>query len=208
MITENIQGKTVNYEFVTRYIPDVMNAMYNEQAAEPLSLFEIRDAFRVKQMQSKAWLLSQVRDLSKDKRILVIGSWIGFTSWCLYKLGFKYITEVDPDARLEQFAKHLNRHNADYRHITDDVNNLDLSQFDTIINTSCEHILDNSWFDKIPAGARVYLHSNNLEGYDHVNTCTDVGDMSKKYPLNFEFQGTLDFQDWKRFMLIGTKQLA
>ena len=71
MITENIQGKTVNYEFVTRYIPDVMNAMYNEQAAEPLSLFEIRDAFRVKQMQSKAWLLSQVRDLSKDKRILV-----------------------------------------------------------------------------------------------------------------------------------------
>lgn len=206
MIIEELNGKEISYDFVTKYIPDVMNAMYNETAAAPLSLNEIRDAFRIKQMQSKAWLLSKIKDMPKHRRVLVIGSWLGFTSLCLFKLGFKNITEVDPDSRLGEFANHLNRFNKEFKHITDDVNNLDLTNYDLIINTSCEHILDNTWFTRIASGTTVCLHSNNLEGYDHVNICQSMIEMSEKYPLELNYMGSLDFQDWKRFMLIGVKR--
>jgi len=205
MTNENLLGADIDYSFVTRYIPEVMNAMYNEQAAETLTLIEIRDAFRVKQMQSKGWLMSKIKDIDKSKKVLVIGSWLGFTSLCLYKLGFTHITEIDIDPRLEDFANHLNRFNKNFRHITNDINNIDISKYDLIINTSCEHILDNTWFNNIDKDATVVLHSNNLEGYDHINTCQTVEEMAEKYPMTLKYAGSLDFKDWKRFMLIGVK---
>lgn len=195
----------VNYNFVASLIPDVMNALYNEPASKDITLEEIRDAFRIKQMQSKAWLLNQIQDrhINKESKILVIGSWLGFTSWCLHKLGFKNITEIDVDSRLEDFAKHLNRFNKNFSHITDDVNNIDTSKFDVVINTSCEHIDNDRWFLSLDSKSLVFLHSNNLPGYDHTNTCIDLEEMIKKYPLDLKYSGYLDFKDWKRFMLVG-----
>jgi len=195
----------VDYTFVASLIPDVMNALYNEDAAKDITLTEIRDAFRIKQMQSKAWLMNQIQsqNLDKNSRILVIGSWLGFTSWCLFKLGFKNITEIDVDSRLEKFAKHLNRFNKSFVHLSDDVNNIDTSNFDVVINTSCEHIDDNRWFLSIDKKSLVFLHSNNLPGYDHTNNCVDVEDMIKKYPLHLKYSGSLNFNDWQRFMLVG-----
>jgi hypothetical protein len=200
-----INPKDIDYTFVASLIPDVMNALYNEDAAKDISLNEIRDAFRIKQMQSKAWLINQIQQqgINKDCKILVIGSWLGFTSWCLYKLGFKNITEIDPDIRLENFAKHLNRFNKHFTHLTDDVNNIDTSKFDVVINTSCEHIDNNKWFLSLNNQSLVFLHSNNLPGYDHTNNCVDVDDMIKKYPLTLKYSGSLNFNDWQRFMLVG-----
>jgi hypothetical protein len=205
MINENLKGSEIDYSFVANHIPQVMNAMYNEDVAKPLTLFEIRDAFRVKQMQSKAWLVSKLTHIDKSKKVLVVGSWLGFTSLCLNKLGFSEITEIDVDPRLEDFSKHLNRFNKKFKHITDDINNIDISEYELIINTSCEHILENSWFDKIAKDTIIVLHSNNLPGYDHVNTCESIGEMIEKYPMQLQYSGSLDFTDWKRFMLIGTK---
>lgn len=200
-----INPNKIDYTSAASLIPDVMNALYNESAATDISLEEIRDAFRVKQMQSKGWLLDQIQKnvVNKESKILIIGSWLGFTSWCLYKLGYKNITEVDVDSRLENFARHLNRFNKNFNHISNDVNNIDTSKYDVIINTSCEHIDDNTWFSNIKSNTLVFLHSNNLPGYDHTNNCTDLPDMIKKYPLNLKYSGSLNFNDWQRFMLVG-----
>lgn len=200
-------GIDVDTSFVSSLIPLVMNSMYNADSFRAVSLQEIRDAFRVKQVQSKSWLLQHLdqHQVHVESKILVIGSWLGFTSLCLHHLGYTYITEVDIDHRLAHFARHLNRFNRGFTHVTDDANNLDYSGYDVVINTSCEHIVEDKWFHAISNQSLVILHSNNLEGHDHVNTCVDLADMSRKYPLNLSYSGELDFGGWKRFMLIGKK---
>jgi hypothetical protein len=198
----------IDYTFTSSVIPDVMNALYNESASKDITLEEIRDAFRVKQIISKQWLLNNVQQHVRDKKskFLVIGSWLGFTSLCLHKLGFENITEIDIDGRLEEFSKHLNRFNPDFKHITADVNSIDTSDYDVIVNTSCEHIFDNTWFKTAKDTSIMFLQSNNLEGFDdHVNTCVDLDDMISKYPLNIVYKEYLDFGAWNRFMLVGTK---
>jgi hypothetical protein len=202
-----IDPKDINYTFPASLIPGVMNALYNEKVSGVISLNEIRDAFRIKQMQSKSWLLKEIekKNIKKDSSILVIGSWLGFTSYCLYRMGFNRITECDPDGRLEGFAKHLNRENRSFLHLSKDVNELDLSSYQIIINTSCEHIANNSWFDNIKNTSIIFLHSNNLEGYDHTNICSSLDEMIVKYPMKLDYSEELKFDSYSRYMLIGAK---
>jgi hypothetical protein len=183
-----------------------MNALFNDAVFESTDLKEMRDAFRVKQMQGKAWLLDAVEKYCyTDDRILVIGSWFGFTSFCLWKMGFSNITEVDPDARLEKFANHLNRFNKNFTHLTADVNDI-LLDYDVVINPSSEHIADHSWFSGIPRGALVIIHSTDYPSEDHPNTCNTLEEAKEKYPLDYKFCQTLDLDYYKRFMVIGEKQ--
>lgn len=198
-----IKADSIDYTFVASQIPSVMNALYNEQALASVDLKEIRDAFRIKQMQSKAWLLSEVDKFDRSSRVLIIGSWLGFTSFCLWKMGFKEITECDPDSRLETLSRHLNRFNKNFHHFSCDVNALSMQNYDLIINTSCEHIADNSWYSAIPANTHVILHSNNLEGYDHVNICNSLEEMKSKYPMDVHYEGELNLEQYTRFMLSG-----
>lgn len=206
MINDAADLSIINYAFAAKLIPDVMNALYKDEAFNATSLEEIRDAFRVKQLQGKSWLLDKIQEHSNPSdKILIIGSWIGFTSYCLFKMGYTNITEVDPDARLEPLAKHLNRFNPGFTHITDDINNVDVSRYNVVINTSCEHILDNSWYDRIPAGTRLFLHSIDYPSWDHINLCKDVQDMADKYPMDLRYSGTLNLGQYNRFMLVGQK---
>lgn len=203
---QHLTGQDIDIRFVSSQIPWVMNALYHEPAFNSVTFEEIRDAFRLKQVQSKAWMMSKLKDVDKNSRVLVIGSWIGFTSLCLTKMGFKFITETDPDERLTAIATHLNRRNKEFKHLSLDVNDIDLSKFDLIINTSCEHIADNTWYNRIPAGTKVVLHSNNLPGYDHVNCCNDLDEMIAKYPMDLEYAGGLDLEQYTRFMLVGLQR--
>lgn len=204
---DNIQGSALDYTSIASFIPEVMNALYNQQAFDSTSLGEMRDAFRVKQLQGKTWLLNAVENYCVDKnaKILVIGSWFGFTSFCLWKLGFTNITEVDPDRRLEVFAKHLNRFNKTFTHITADINDIDTSQYDVVVNPSGEHIVDMSWFRRLSPNCLSFIHSTDYPADDHINTCNTVDEMILKYPMDCLYQGTLDLQTYKRFMLVGRK---
>lgn len=202
---ENITAKDININFVSSAIPTFMNALYDNESLESVSLEEIRDAFRLKQIQSKSWLLNKVKDFDRDLPVLVVGSWLGFTSLCLYNLGFKNISETDPDIRLSKISNHVNRFNKNFCHYDIDINKLDTSKYKLIINTSCEHIINNIWYDNITAGTKLILHSNNLLGYDHVNICQDIEEMIDKYPMKLHYSGSLDFQNYKRFMLVGEK---
>ena len=208
MKIEYTKGVELDHSRVAGYIPEVMNALYDSASFESTSLTEMRDAFRMKQIQGKTWLLNNgllEHCLDKSKRVLVVGSWFGFTSFCLHKLGFSNVTEVDPDSRLEHFAKHLNRFNKQYTHITADINDVDMLSYDIIVNPSGEHIVDNTWFNNIKSGATVIIHSTDYPAIDHVNTCQQHDDLLIKYTMNTLFLGTLDLQTYKRFMIVGVK---
>lgn len=193
----------VNYELISSFIPEFINSLYNKEALASTDLSEIRDAFRKKQIICKVKLLDLVDQFSKkESKILVIGSWIGFTSFCLNKMGYSYITEVDLDSRLEPLTTWANRFNKNFKHITSDVNNIDLCDFDVIINTSCEH-MDNQWFYNVPNGTLIFAQSTDYVADDHTNLCSSLDDMISKYPMNLISQSTIDLEYYKRYMLAG-----
>lgn len=194
------------YESICSYIPHVVETLYNPNVLSSTTLTEIRDAFRPNQMQGKAWLLDNIQNIDRNSKVLVVGSWLGFTSYCLYKQGFVHITETDPDSRLELISRYINKENKALKHLNSDVNDLDVSGYDLIINTSCEHISDNTWFDKISPGTTVVLQSTNLKCVDHVNTVDSLIQMKMKYPLKLSYSDKIVFSPtFTRFMLIGQK---
>lgn len=196
----------INYDSICSYIPHVIETLFNPNILGSTTLEEIRDAFRVNQMQGKAWLLENIQHVDRNSKVLVIGSWLGFTSYCLYKEGFTHITETDPDSRLELMSRYINKQNKSFKHLNDDVNDLDVSEYDLIINTSCEHIRDNTWFDRIKSGTTLVLQSTNLKCDDHVNTVDSLIHMKMKYPLKLSYSDKLVFNpSFTRFMLIGQK---
>ena len=205
---EYLKNTDIDFSDIAVFIPDVMNALHNDKLLAIVDLPEIRSAFRVKMMQSKAWLIQQflAQQIDKHKSILIIGGWLGFTSWTLFKNGYNNVTEIDVDPRLHQFSMHLNRFNGSFKHMSIDANEVDIENYDVIINTSCEHILDNKWFDKAKKDAILILQSNNIDVPDHVNKCNTLDDMIEKYPLLLHYAGELDYNDsTSRFMLVGKK---
>ena len=205
---EYLNNKDIDYKDIAVYIPDVMNALFNEQAGSKLHQWEIRNAFRIKMMQSKAWLIQQFISavVNPNSNILVVGGWLGFTSWVLYKYGYSNITEIDVDQRLHDFSCHLNRFNKNFIHLSKDVNDIDTSKYEVIINSSCEHIDNPAWFYNSKSGCLQVLQSNNIEISEHVNICKNLDHMISKYPLNLKYSGTLDYNDGtQRFMLVGYK---
>lgn len=206
MISLPCSGDDINYDSVATHIPWVLQQLYSDANLRAISLTELRDAFRPHQMQCKSWLLDKIQDFDKSSKVLVIGSWLGFTSYCLYKMGFLDITETDPDMRLERFARSVNAENPRFIHYSQDINRLSLDQYDLIINSSCEHISDDAWFDRIGSGSKVVLHSTNLKDIDHVNTVESVQEMTEKYPMTLSFAGELVLNTtYSRYMLVGTK---
>jgi hypothetical protein len=80
--------------------------------------------------------------------------------------------------------------------------------YDTIINTSCEHFSDFSrWWEKIPNGKFVVLQSNDFTDIeDHVDCVLSVDELVAKAGLNtLSFKGSLPCYGYTRFMIMGDK---
>lgn len=196
----------INYNSICAHIPHVIQSLYLTDILNSTSLIEIRDAFRINQMQGKAWLLDNIKNVNRNTKVLVVGSWLGFSSYCLYKEGFKFITETDIDSRLEKMARQVNLPNDAFNHLNEDVNKLDLSSYGLIINTSCEHIEDNRWFDNVKSGTILALQSTNFRCPDHVNTVNNLEEMKRKYPLKYSYADDLVFNSmFSRYMVVGEK---
>lgn len=205
---EIIDAKTcqIDCKFASNLIPNVLSELYNPVISKNITLDIIRDAFRKSQIQGKQWLLNTIhKNTNKAQRILVIGGWLGFISYALFNLGYKHIHEIDIDSKVADFSKNLNRHNQDFTHSTVDVNEVDLNNYDTIINTSCEHIYNNDWYDRIPYNTNLFLQSTNLVVKDHINLVNSIDEMKIKYPCDVIYSGELNFGSWARFFIYGRK---
>lgn len=193
-----------------------------------------KDAWSYGQLKSKMWLVKTISEFDLDLgNIWILCGWIGTLPLLMHhfngSLKYKCIRSFDKDQRCASLAETLNRpivkDEWKFKATTMDINKILYDDFnyetlrydgspetlyeraDTIINTSCEHLSSDEWWDNIPSGKLVVLQSNDFfEHDDHENPVSDVGELVSRYPMTeLMFTGEIDCVIYKRFMIIGRK---
>lgn len=193
-----------------------------------------KDAWSYGQLHSKMWLIKTLNELDMNLgNVWVLCGWIGTLPLLInhFSKAIRYdsIRSFDLDPRCAPLAEILNNKLvADgwkFKASTMDVNSIVYDEFkyetlkddgtiqaltgnaDTVVNTSCEHLVSNKWWDNIPPGRQVILQSNDFFDHsDHGKPVADLNEMQSRYPMRrVLFKGELDCELYKRFMLIGMK---
>lgn len=194
-----------------------------------------KDCFSRGQLQSKLWLINELKKLNVDLgTVYLCAGWYATLAVMLFESEMKIdkIRSFDIDPTCQDIADAFNKPwfldqwrfkavTKDIMHITYDehwweawsnANNRMSKPIcdnpNTIINTSCEHIENfNEWYKKIPNGKLVILQGNDyFEIKEHVNCSTDINDFSKKSPMKTVlYEGSLELPKYTRFMKIGYK---
>lgn len=166
---------------------------------------------------SKTWLLSILSQISKDYSVVyILGSWYGQLSLMLISDHFKTkkIVNVDIDRKaLASGQKMARAIRVDDKIVlmNRDANSLDFRQLDKeglVINTSCNDIDNNGWFENIPKGTLVVLQGRN--NAPSTNQYNSLEEFSSEYPLSkVLYQDQLELKDpetkYQRYMIIGLK---
>ncbi|MBD9651041.1 class I SAM-dependent methyltransferase [Ensifer sp. ENS09] len=175
----------------------------------------IANAFNHKQVACKVWARDTLFEVAGPSygKIAILGGWYGILGAMLLedqRFDVAAVDSFDIDPDVEAVARTLNAAFPDKFHaVTADMYAIDYATLaaDVVINTSCEHIADlKAWLDRIPAGTRVLLQSNNyFSEPTHINCVASVEEFAKQAALKtVEFAGALPTKKYTRFMLIGT----
>lgn len=185
------------------------------------------------QLESKKWLIEIVKQLGLDLGdTMILAGWYGTLGTMLKDngLNFKKLRSFDIDRSCEKVADILNHellyegwrfksftydiHDVEYENfnyftLNDEGERVDLTEsFDTIINTSCEHIENfDKWWNKVPKGKLVILQSNNdYARPEHINCHGSLESFCNSLNCQeYLFKGELDLEHCTRFMVIGRK---
>jgi hypothetical protein len=184
-----------------------------------------KDAFSSGQVLSKTWLAEELEravidaDLRLPLSILCLGGWYGITNFILRSrssIEIEKFRSVDLDQDACNMADKLNEawvwQNWQFKSVCHDANTFSYTgeEFNTVINTSVEHIESKQWFDNIPAGTLVALQSNNMQHDDHCHNHRSLAEFQLDFPLTatfYEGEKTFNYPNWNftRFMIIGLK---
>lgn len=171
------------------------------------------DAFWSGQMKSKEWLIENLEPfVTKPSRIEIHGGWVGVLASMIFqsKIPARYIASVDIDPLCEHVATMMNKieeQDGRFKAITQDMCTVPVHG-DVIINTSCEHITQeqyNSWLERMPINSLLVLQSNNYKIEEHIRLAESVDDFAEQCKIQVLWQGELQLQLYKRFMIIGKK---
>lgn len=175
------------------------------------------DAMSRGQITSKQWILHelQMMDWVDLGSVVVCGGWLGILSRILLDspdISTRFIASLDISMSATISAGELNKEyviDGKFMPSMADCTVESYRQYDTIINTSCEHFADfRGWWDRIPSGRRVILQSNNFFGpEDHINIVTSVDQLIESvFPIRaITYAGKLPTHKYDRFMVIGIK---
>lgn len=192
------------YFFTSR----VAASLYDPYVLSALPLTELRDALSDGQLFSKRWLISKMKEVlpANTPKVAILGGWIGTLGLMMHAYDMDVdITSIDLDARANRIAMTLN-YDHKFKTLQSDMYEVDYSDYDIIINTSSEHIPDiEAWAKKIPEGKMVIVQNNNFEeGEGHVSCVRNSVELRTKLGLKeILFEGTIEFPQYRRFMLIG-----
>ncbi len=182
------------------------------------------------QVKSKLWLIDELINISNHLgTIFIYGGWYGILAKFMFEseLKFDVIRSFDLDDSCYEIAETINRsfvmsgwrfkattydifdiqYPLKYDTLRRDGTSVELNEMpSTIINTSCEHMI-NDWLEDIDNDTLMILQSNDLiEINDHINCVKDIEDMKNKYSLNkILYEGELRLDGYTRYMLIGYK---
>lgn len=175
------------------------------------------------QVRSKIYLCEQLEGyLKPESKIVILGSWynlLGFILNVRKPNYYKSITGYDIDGTVKPIADSINISwiwgpNPTLQNLTADINEIDLSTFDVIINTSVEHIEHDSWYHKLSKEQLICLQTSDVVNDDPVwdikNPNPDSATFKSKYPMSqIYFDGWRKFDYghliYRRHMLIGKK---
>lgn len=176
------------------------------------------DALSRGQLESKLWLIENLRPFMKEgERVMIAAGWIGVLPALMFdRMGGKVsnILSIDLDASCEQMANQFNvkaqMDGGRFMAITGDVHDFAVSesQFDWVINSSCEHIENlSSWVKSLPKGIKIAVQSNNyFDHKEHVNCSSSLEEFESQVPLSKIFyKGELKLPKYNRYMIIGER---
>lgn len=175
------------------------------------------DAFWQGQMNSKMWLISELRRVRPKIKnwpsVEIHGGWVGTLSSMLFQsdLYIKNITSIDIDPECEKIANMMNQiehQDGRFKAITADMCGYD-STGDIVINTSCEHISQeqyDQWLDALPQDCWIILQSNDYDIPEHIRIASTLEEFKQQSHLaEIKYAGELKTQLYTRWMLIGKK---
>lgn len=191
------------------------------------------DCFSQGQLKSKLWLVKELKNLDLNLgTVFLCAGWYATLAVMLFEnnLTINKIRSFDIDPSCidiaERFNKHWEMNSWQFKAITKNILDINYQKEtyqvkkpdesyvtltdipDTIINTSCEHIVNFSqWYNLIPTGKIVVLQTNDyFEIEDHVNCSDSLTHFEQLTPMGkCLFSGEIDLGKYKRFMRIGIK---
>lgn len=214
-----------------RYVDTQFIAAFKSFFVNETKIWE--DCFSRGQLQSKLWLISELKKHKLDLgTVFLCAGWYATLATMLFESNLKLdkIRSFDIDPDCEEIAEIFNKpwftREWRFKAITQDINVIDFNQHtwrcwstannrmsypitdipDTIINTSCEHIENFAeWYDKMPAGRLLVLQANNfVEVDEHINTYNDLSQFDDATPMRHVlYSGELVLEKYTRYMKIG-----
>jgi hypothetical protein len=173
------------------------------------------DAFWRGQMQSKEWLIQELTRVKGNVKswpnVDIHGGWVGVLASMLFQSGMyiDHINSIDIDPECEATANLMNQlefQSGRFKAYTADMCTF-RSDADIVINTSCEHITQDSydlWLSGMPHNSLLVLQSNNYDIPEHVRTAKDLEHFKEQCHLEkILYAGELTLPLYKRFMVIG-----
>jgi hypothetical protein len=154
-------------------------------------------------LTGKIWMINKLEEhFSRNLKCIVVGGWIGVVALVLNYI-FDNVLSIDIRPECTEIARRLGINAR-----TQDMFEIDYSKYDLIINTSCEHIDVNKWFDIIPSGSLICAQSTNFEWPTHVNIVESTENFMEQAGLqDYYFAGKISKNGKKhwRYMIIGKK---
>ena len=221
------------------YTPEISNnwsrGWYEASRYRPWLVKRLVDSFTTSQVQTKLWMINELINVGhKPKNCVLLGGWFGHiaTNLLIDGMGAEFVMnyEIDEDVKWASFK--FNRHYKDndkFRcqrknvltektggskgfHLNDKLIN-----FDTIINTSCEHMFPMKQWKKrneeslknrvgFVENPLIILQSTSDERFeDHINTVQSADELAEQGDLmDVLFSGSKILDNGlERFMVIG-----
>jgi len=182
------------------------------QSPDPLRTM---DAFWQGQLKSKEWLIKNLRKHVHDfVSIEIHGGWVGVLASMLFQsdIPITKICSLDVDPTCEPIAINMNKLEemvGKFQATTTDMCNL-ISFVDVVINTSCEHITQDQyeqWLRNRNDDQLLVLQSNNYKIDEHVRTADSLEEFKEQSHVNVLWAGELNLPIYKRWMIIGYKNV-
>lgn len=196
---------------------------------------DFTDALTWGQLKSKRWLITKLEELDKELgTVFLCAGWYAVLAGMMFESNLKVdkIRSFDIDDNCHKIADTINRKYVvdgwRFKALKKDIHELVYDKFswtfwstknnrmsypiidsaNTIINTSCEHIVDfDIWYSKIPQGMLCILQTNNFYDVDdHINCSHSLADFANTTPMSkVLFEGELPLGKYNRYMRIGYK---
>jgi hypothetical protein len=173
------------------------------------------DAFWRGQMQSKEWLIQELTRVKGNVKswpnVDIHGGWVGVLASMLFQssMYIDHINSIDIDPECEATATLMNQlefQSGRFKAYTADMCTF-RSDADIVVNTSCEHITQDSydlWLSGMPYNSLLVLQSNDYDIPEHIRTATNLEHFKEQCHLEkILYAGELNLPLYKRFMIIG-----